>query len=139
VVQTVEQLGLDQSFGAQSRRMRLAMGKRWATSKRCAKRRSPGPNSGSGDSLIDMQSGAVANNLAFIEYDFDFVDADHGPELVIEELLPAVFNFFRESDPVAPIASVIFSRSNTLKIRVRSSGNCFSTPSFPTMTIPSSR
>jgi DNA helicase-2/ATP-dependent DNA helicase PcrA len=27
---------------------------------------------------LTKQSGAVANNLAFIEYDFAFVDADHG-------------------------------------------------------------
>jgi hypothetical protein len=27
-----------------------------------------------------MQNGAVANDLAFIEYDFAFVDADHGPQ-----------------------------------------------------------
>jgi hypothetical protein len=33
-------------------------------------------------------------------------------------------------------ASVIFSRSNTLNFPVWSSGNCFSTPSFPTITAP---
>src|ERR1700720_3211962 len=48
-----------------------------------------------------MQSGPLANKLAFIEYDLAFINADHGPELVIEELLPAVFDVFRESDPVA--------------------------------------
>jgi hypothetical protein len=52
-------------------------------------------------SLVDMQSGPSANNLAFIEYDLAIINADHGPELVIEELLPAVFDVFRESDPVA--------------------------------------
>ena len=45
--------------------------------------------------------GAIANNLAFIEYDLALINADHGPELVIEELLTAVFDVFRESDPVA--------------------------------------
>src|ERR1700720_3837403 len=48
-----------------------------------------------------MQSGPLANKLAFIECDLALIDADHGPELVIEELLPAVFDVFRESDPVA--------------------------------------
>ena len=52
-------------------------------------------------SLVEMQSGPIANNLAFIEYDLAIINADHGPELVIEELLPAVFDVFRESDPVA--------------------------------------
>jgi len=40
-------------------------------------------------SLVEMQSGHGANNLAFIEYDLAVINADHGPELVIEELLPA--------------------------------------------------
>ena len=48
-----------------------------------------------------MKSRAVANNLAFIEYDLAIINGDHGPELVIEELLPAVFDVFRESNPVA--------------------------------------
>jgi glucose-6-phosphate 1-dehydrogenase len=39
----------------------------------------------------------------------------------------------------SPIESVIFSRSNTLNFRAWSSGNCFSTPSLPTMTAHSSR
>ena len=52
-------------------------------------------------SLVEMQKGSRANNLAFIEYDLAIINADHGPELVIEELLPAVFDVFRESDPVA--------------------------------------
>ena len=52
-------------------------------------------------SLVEMQSGPSANNLAFIEYDLAFINADHGPGLVIEEFLPAVFDVFRESDPVA--------------------------------------
>ena len=52
-------------------------------------------------SLVEMQSGPIANNLAFIEYDLVLVDTDHGSKLVIEELLPAVFDVFRESDPVA--------------------------------------
>jgi hypothetical protein len=85
-----------------------------------------------------MQSGPIANSLAFIEYDLAIINTDYGPELVVNELLPAVFDVFRESDPVT-IASVIFSRSNTLNFRVWSRGNCFSTPSLPTMTAPSSR
>src|ERR1700676_170214 len=52
-------------------------------------------------SLVEMQSGPIANNLPFIEYDLALIDADHSPELVIEELLPTVFDVFRESDPVA--------------------------------------
>jgi hypothetical protein len=52
-------------------------------------------------SLVEMQSGPIANNLAFIEYDLAIINADHGPELVIEELLSVVFDVFRESDPVA--------------------------------------
>ena len=52
-------------------------------------------------SLVEMQSGPIANNLAFIEYDLAIINADHGPELVIEELLSVTFDVFRESDPVA--------------------------------------
>jgi hypothetical protein len=37
----------------------------------------------------------------FVENDLAIITADHGPQLVIEELLPAVFDIFRESDPVA--------------------------------------
>ena len=33
-------------------------------------------------SLIEMQSGSVANNLALIEFDLAFINADHGPKLV---------------------------------------------------------
>jgi hypothetical protein len=43
----------------------------------------------------------IANNRAFIEYDLAIISADHGSELVIEKLLAAVFDVFRESDPVA--------------------------------------
>jgi len=52
-------------------------------------------------SMVEMQSSPVANNLAFVEDDLAIINADHGPQLVIEELLPAVFDIFRESDPVA--------------------------------------
>jgi hypothetical protein len=52
-------------------------------------------------SLVEMQSGPSANNLAFIEYGLAIINTDHGSELVIEELLLAVFDVFRESDPVA--------------------------------------
>jgi hypothetical protein len=34
-------------------------------------------------SLVKMQRGPIANNLAFIEYDLAIINADHGPELVI--------------------------------------------------------
>ena len=56
-----------------------------------------------GDSYcqIEMEGGAVSNNLALVEYDLAIINGDHGPELVIEELVPAVFDVFRESDPVA--------------------------------------
>jgi hypothetical protein len=37
-------------------------------------------------SLVEMQGGPSANNLAFIEYDLAIANVDHGPELVIEEL-----------------------------------------------------
>jgi hypothetical protein len=47
-------------------------------------------------SLVEMQGGPSANNLAFIEYDLVSINADHGPDLVIEELLPAVFDVFRD-------------------------------------------
>ena len=42
-----------------------------------------------------MKTGAIASNLTSVEYDLALIDADHGPELVIEELLPAVFDVFR--------------------------------------------
>jgi hypothetical protein len=48
-----------------------------------------------------MQRGPIANNLAFIECDLAIINADHGPELVIEKLVPVVFDVFRESNPVA--------------------------------------
>ena len=48
-----------------------------------------------------MKTAAIASNLTSVEYDLALIDADHGLELVIEELLPAVFDVFRESDPVA--------------------------------------
>jgi transposase len=89
-------------------------------------------------SLVEMQIGPIANNLAFIEYDLAIINADHGPELVVEELLPRCLTFFVNRIR-SPIAMQIFSGSNTLNFRVWSSGNCFSTPSFPTMTASSSR
>ena len=68
-------------------------------------------------SLIEMKSGVRANNLAFVEYDLAVLDVDHSPELVIEELLPAVFDVFRESDPVAD-SQRDFLCSNTLNFPV---------------------
>ena len=64
-------------------------------------------------SLVEMQSGPIANNLAFIEYDLAIINADHGPKLVIEELLPAVFDVFRESDPVADCQRDLLSLEHT--------------------------
>jgi hypothetical protein len=46
-------------------------------------------------SLVEMQSGSIANNVAFIEYDLAITNAGDGPKLVNEELLPAVFDVFR--------------------------------------------
>jgi hypothetical protein len=56
-----------------------------------------------GDSyfLMDMNSGAVANNLAFVEYDLALTDSDRCPQIIVEELLPAVFDVFHELDPAA--------------------------------------
>jgi hypothetical protein len=51
--------------------------------------------------LVEMQSGTVANNLAFVEYDSALINTDHGPKLVVQEVLPAMFDVFREPDPVA--------------------------------------
>jgi hypothetical protein len=33
-------------------------------------------------SLVEMRRATITNNLAFIEYDLAFINADHGPELV---------------------------------------------------------
>src|SRR5215469_10427998 len=52
-------------------------------------------------SLVQMQSGTVANNLAFVEYDPALINTDHGPKFVVQEVLPAMFDVFREPDPVA--------------------------------------
>src|SRR4029077_20219489 len=64
-------------------------------------------------SLVEMQSDPIANNLAFIEYDLAIINADHGPELVIEEVLPAVFDVFRESDPVSDCQRDLLSLEHT--------------------------
>jgi hypothetical protein len=64
-------------------------------------------------SLIEMKTGAFANNLALVEYDLALINADHGPELVIEELLPPVFDVFRESDPVAYCQRDLLSLEHT--------------------------
>ena len=64
-------------------------------------------------SLIEMKTGAVANNLAFTKYDLALINADHGPQLVVEELLPAMFDVFRESDPVADCQRDLLSLSHT--------------------------
>jgi hypothetical protein len=54
-----------------------------------------------------------ANNLAFIEYYLAVINADHGPELVIEELLPAVFDVFSESDSIADCQRNFLSLKHT--------------------------
>src|SRR5262249_30909025 len=56
---------------------------------------------GNSYSLVEMQSRAFANDLAFIEYDLALIDIDHGPQLVVEELPPPMFDVFRKPDPVA--------------------------------------
>ena len=38
-------------------------------------------------SLIEMKTGAVANNLALVEVDLALIDANHGPHLIIEKRL----------------------------------------------------
>jgi len=48
-----------------------------------------------------MQSRAVAKDLAFVEHDLSVINADYSPQLVVEELLPTVFEIFREPDPIA--------------------------------------
>jgi hypothetical protein len=68
---------------------------------------------GDSDSLVEMQSGPSANNLAFIEYDLAVVNANHGSELVIEELLPAVRDVFCESDSVADCQRDLVSLEHT--------------------------
>ena len=62
-----------------------------------------------------MKTAAIASNLTSVEYDLALIDADHGPELLIEELLPAVFDVFRESDPVATADTfpALFARSSS--------------------------
>jgi hypothetical protein len=52
-------------------------------------------------SLIEMQSGPMANNLAAVEYDLALVNADHVRSSLLRNLCPRVFDVFRESDPVA--------------------------------------
>jgi hypothetical protein len=69
------------------------------------------------------------------EYDLALINADHGPKLVVQELLPAMFDVFRESDPVAQRErDLLLLEHAKLNCRAWSSGNCLSTPSFPTMT-----
>src|ERR1700761_6346972 len=51
-------------------------------------------------SLVQMQSAPIANKLAFIEYDLAIINADDGPQLVVQELLPAMFDILGKSNPV---------------------------------------
>ena len=39
-------------------------------------------------SMVEMESGSIANKFAFVEYDLAIINADHRPKLAIEELLP---------------------------------------------------
>ena len=64
-------------------------------------------------SLIEMQSGAVENNLALVEYDLALINVDHGSELVVEKLVSATFDVFRESDPVADCQRDLLSLEHT--------------------------
>jgi hypothetical protein len=83
-----------------------------------------------------MQGGPNANNLAFIEYDPVIINADHGPELVIEELLSAVLDVFRESDPVADGQRDLLLLEHT-GFTCLLEWKLLLTPSFPTMADPS--
>jgi hypothetical protein len=47
-----------------------------------------------------VKGGAIANDPALVEYDLAVLDVHHGSELVVEELVSATFDVFRESDPV---------------------------------------
>jgi hypothetical protein len=60
---------------------------------------------GHGYSLIEVKTGAVANNLAIVEYDLVLINANDGSQLVVEEFVAAVFDVFRETDPVADCQS----------------------------------
>jgi hypothetical protein len=44
-------------------------------------------------SLVDMHIGTVANNLALVEHDLAFIDANYGPGLLVQKRLPAVLTF----------------------------------------------
>src|SRR5260370_27513240 len=51
--------------------------------------------------MIGGKRGGVGNNLGFVEYNFFIINTDHWPQLVVEELLGAMFDVFREADPFA--------------------------------------
>ena len=69
-----------------------------------------------------MQSGPRANDLAFIQYDLDRSTLTMVRTLVLEELLIAVFDVFRESDSVADGQHDLLSLEHT-EFRFWSSGN----------------
>jgi hypothetical protein len=52
-------------------------------------------------SLVEMQSGHGANNLAFIEYDLAVTMLTTVRSSLLRNFCPRVFDVFRESDPVA--------------------------------------
>jgi hypothetical protein len=81
------------------------------------------------------------NKLAFVENDFAIINADHVPQLVVQELLPAVFDNFRESDPVVDREHdlIPLKHAKIARLVKRQPLLDVSTPSFPTMTPPSSR
>jgi hypothetical protein len=67
-------------------------------------------------SLVQMQSGPIANNLAFIEYDLDITMLTTVRSSLFRNFCLRFLTFFVNRIG-SPIASVIFSRSNTLNFR----------------------
>jgi hypothetical protein len=88
--------------------------------------------------LIKMEAGAVANNLAFVEYDLALINADHSSQLVVEKLMPMVLDVLVNRIR-STIASMIFSRSNTLNFLRLVEWQPLFDAIFPTMTAPPSR
>jgi hypothetical protein len=64
-------------------------------------------------SLVEMQSGPSANNLAFIEYDLALINSDPVRISLLRNFCPRCLTFFVNRIR-SPTASVISSRSNTL-------------------------
>jgi hypothetical protein len=85
-------------------------------------------------SLVEMQGGPSANNLAFIEYDLALINTVRSS--LLKNFCPRRLTFFVNRIR-SPIDSAICFRSNTLNFGGSSGGSCFSTPSFPRMTASS--